>query len=85
MRGTEFRESNDSLGAPKGEEATVYALPIRRVIFSDGTQAVISCWIGSWKERLTFLLTGRVWFTCLGQTHPPITIDGCAPPSVTES
>ena len=33
----------------------------------------ISCWTGTWRDRLRFLLTGRVWLWVVsGRTQPPV-------------
>jgi hypothetical protein len=35
----------------------------------------ISCWqFPSWRERLKFLLTGKVWLYCLQDWHPPVSL-----------
>ena len=40
----------------------------------------VSCWKGTWKERLTFLFTGVVWLGVLsGQTQPPVWVTAIDP------
>ena len=72
MKPIEFREQNKVLSKPSNmtdEECS--PLPI----FSDGKNC-ISCWRGSWKERLKFLLYGKVWiYVMSGKIQPPIAID----------
>lgn len=41
-------------------------LPVQR----DDEGKVLSCWSCSWKERLTILLTGRVWLSVLTFKQP---------------
>lgn len=69
MRGVKFDRANDILRAPKGQEESVYDLPIHR---SD--QSVTSRWKLSWRERIKVLLLGHVYFSCWGHTHPPMVI-----------
>lgn len=72
MKAVSFKEANDTLRAPLGM-VDVEDLPIHRSYYPTGEPCVISCWRMSWIERLTILLTGRLWFHAMGQTHPPIT------------
>ena len=85
MEGIAFKEQTALLAAPRGQKGKVYDLPIKRIQYSDGTPAVISCWQASWKERLAILFTGRVWFFCFGHTHPPILLKGEKTEEVTAS
>ncbi len=42
-----------------------------------GQGQIISCWKTSWRERLSILIFGRVWFRILAEkTHPPISLHG---------
>jgi hypothetical protein len=59
--------TNAKLLPAPGTEDHVAELPITR-----SADTVSSCWRMSWRERITALLTGRVWFDCMGSTHPPI-------------
>lgn len=35
----------------------------------------ISCWTATWRERLRFLITGKVWLWVVsGRTQPPVYI-----------
>lgn len=66
--------SNAILKAPQGVD-NCEDLPITRVAYEDGTQAVISIWKNdSFFERLKFLFSGKVSFMSYGLTHPPISI-----------
>ncbi len=49
-------------------DAECSSLPILRI---DNT--VISCWRMSWRERVTALITGKIWLGVLsGQSQPPV-------------
>jgi len=67
MRPIETPLTNDRLLPASGTEDHVAVLPITR-----SAQMVSSCWRMTWRERIEALWTGRVWFDCLGRTHPPI-------------
>lgn len=42
--------------------------------WTDGKQ-VLSCWRAGWRERLTFLFTGRIWLWVMsGHTQPPVCV-----------
>ncbi len=69
MRGIDFPEANKRLLPPEGEEDSVYTLHV----WSDNTRC-ISKWKLTWRERLTLLFTGVLWFDCWGSTHPPINL-----------
>ena len=56
----------------KGHGVGVEDLPVTKINYTDGIKAVESCWKMNFKERLAALLTGRIYFVCLGETHPPI-------------
>ncbi len=62
---------NDVLKAPKDSE-NVDDLPIARIKFNDGQQAVESCWELTDEELQEVLKSKKVYFTCMGKTHPPI-------------
>jgi hypothetical protein len=35
----------------------------------------VSCWhFPSLKQRLKFLFTGKLWFYCIADSHPPISL-----------
>lgn len=63
--------SNSILRAPEGSE-NVDDLAITRLVYEDGTHAVESCWQLSEEEFEIVKKTGKVYFLCIGQTHPPI-------------
>ena len=67
MKPIETRVTNDRLLPAPGTEDHVAVLPITR-----SSQMVSSCWGMTWRERFAALFTGRVWFDCMGRTHPPI-------------
>jgi hypothetical protein len=74
MKPIDFREADFTLRRPEGvPEEECCDLRVCRT--SDGVhELVISCWRGSWRDRLRFLWTGKIWFTAWGITHPPILI-----------
>lgn len=47
-------------------------LPITRLVYEDGSRAVESCWELSKEELEQVIKTGKVYFVCIGNTHPPI-------------
>lgn len=61
---------NFTYKAPPGLEAVCGDLPCFK-----GPGQAISCWyFPSWKDRLRFLFTGRMWFWALTDSHPPISL-----------
>ncbi|MBU3126751.1 hypothetical protein [Clostridium tagluense] len=69
---TEF--TNSTLKAPIGSE-NVVDLPITKLEYTDGSSAVESCWQLSKKELEKVKETGKIYFVCMGKTHPPILLD----------
>lgn len=75
MKPIKFKESNkDFLKPDSMTEEECGSLPV----FQDDKQ-IISCWKMGWKEVLTFLFTGKIWFRNLGKTQVPIYL-GCKNP-----
>ncbi len=72
MKPIETEHTNSILKAPPGQENEVMDLPITRLNFDDGTRGVESCWKLSKEELDEVMRTGKVYFTCMGDTHPPI-------------
>jgi hypothetical protein len=67
------RSNNDVLGAPPGvpiEECM--ALPITRIRYSDGTNAVASYWMPSDAERALIAAGAAVRIIALGITQAPM-------------
>lgn len=62
-------------GVLKGYGDNVFDLPVTNLTYSDGVHAVESCWELSAEEIEEVKRTGRIYFTCLGRTHPPIMLD----------
>ena len=56
-----FREQNITYNPPEGMEDKCDALPAFR-----GEGQVISCWHLTLWERIKLLLTGRLWFSVIG-------------------
>ena len=81
-QGIDFEEANARLGAPTPEDeaaGTVYALPVHRFRDLDGQHHVLSKWKLTEDELQEIARTGVVWFSCWGQTHPPMNILGHSP------
>lgn len=76
MRGTDFPEATMKLLPPEGHEEDVYPLHVWR--HPEGGM-VISKWRMTWRERLSCLWNGHVWFHCWGNTHPPMSIETSYP------
>lgn len=74
----DFPQSNLNLvGTPEDTAAgNVVGLPAYRYHDLDGQSHVISCWELDEEEKAEVARTGKVWFTCWGQTHAPIYISG---------
>ena len=62
-----FREQNITYNPPEGMEDKCETLPAFR-----GEGQVISCWHLTLWERIKLLLTGRLWFSVIGNGQPPI-------------
>ncbi|MBU3107169.1 hypothetical protein [Clostridium gasigenes] len=71
MKPIKTKTSNSILrgseGAPK-----VIDLPITRLQGPNGEQLVESCWELSKEELNEVSKTGKIYFLCVGATHPPI-------------
>lgn len=65
--------NNAVLGAPKGV-SDCGALPITRVQFIDGTDAVASYWMPSDQERALIAAGHPVRIVALGVTQPPMMV-----------
>lgn len=72
MKPIKTEHTNSVLKAPPGQENEVMDLPIARLQFDDGSRGVESCWELSKEELEEVMITGRIHFTCMGDTHPPI-------------
>lgn len=55
----------------KGIEG-VQDLPVTRLEYTDGVQAVESCWELSEEDKKKIAETGKIYLLCLSNTHPPI-------------
>ena len=38
-------------------------LPVAHIEYSDGVRSMISCYRLTWRERLTILFSGKLWWT----------------------
>lgn len=74
MKAIVTEHTNSVLMAQEDQKNEVADLPITRVQFQDGTRAVESCWELSKEEIEEVMRTGRVYFVCMGDTHPPIVL-----------
>ncbi|MEX0083547.1 hypothetical protein AB2T90_14040 [Clostridium butyricum] len=69
MKPVKTKNTNCTL---KGNNDDVIDLPVTRFEYDDGTPAVESCWELSQEELKEIKKTGRLYFRCFGNTHPPI-------------
>lgn len=51
----------------------------------DNGRIRVALWKGSWKDRLLFLLWGRLWLFTVGESHPPQTMSTYPDPFVKEN
>lgn len=65
-----FAQANFTYTAPEGMK-DCRDLPCFR---TTNPPCAISLWIFPWRDRIRFLLTGKMWFYMLGSSHPPITM-----------
>ncbi len=73
-----FDESNLVLSAPEGLESRVSALSVYKGLDS-GFSTVVSCWKFTQQELDNINKTGRVFIGVMGETMPPIWVDGNHP------
>jgi len=71
MKPIKTESTNSILKPPEGDKTTI-ELPITRLISPEGFPAVESCWELSKEELEEINKTGRIYFICMGKTHPPI-------------
>lgn len=71
MKPVKTKNTNSILKAPKDSE-NVIDLPITRLKYNDGQNAVESCWELSEDELQKIIETKKIYFVCMGVTHPPI-------------
>lgn len=71
MKPINYEHANAVLKAPDNAPEVI-DLPITRLKYLDGTIGVESCWELSDEELDKIKKTKRVYFVCLGSTHPPI-------------
>ncbi len=72
MEPMKFPQANRNLLKPKGmTDAECGSLPV----LTDG-KICISLWKANFRERLSFLLFGRLWLSVWsGQTQPPVSLE----------
>jgi hypothetical protein len=71
MKPVKTQNTNSVLKAPEDSE-NVIDLPITRLKYNDGQNAVESCWELSEEELKNVIETKKIYFVCMGETHPPI-------------
>ena len=73
----DFDESTKTLNKPDSmTDDECVPLPV----WNDDEEQCISCWKGTWRERLKFLITGEMWVGVLsGRTQPPIWLTPTTP------
>ena len=77
MNPTTFPESTKTLAKPRSmTDEECGPLPVYVTDEDDfAIGVVISCWRMSWRERLSALLSGRVWLSVWsGVTQPPVAL-----------
>ena len=76
-----FVEANDVLFAPRdAEPGSVYDLHIHRYRDAAGQPNVLSKWQLTEQELSDIVASGgELWFSCWGNTHPPMFITGSDP------
>lgn len=80
MEPSSFDEANATLGPPRGmresagEPGGVASLRVWR-----GDGRVVSCWKPTRAEIDEIARTGRVWVQVLGDTMPPMSVEGVSP------
>lgn len=80
MIATSFDESNAVLGKPREmNDDECCCLSVLRTATESGTPVVVSCWKLTQEELATVLKTGRIWLTVVGETMPPVALDGIKP------
>jgi hypothetical protein len=81
--GVPFDEANTVLHAPTPEDAaagTVYDLHVHRYRDLDGHPNVLSKWQLTPEELAAVIASdGVLWFSCWGDTHPPMWLSGTDP------
>ena len=77
---TSFDESNHVLDKPPGMTyEQCQALSVWQGESSDGVPLVVSAWKPTREELESIKRTGRVWLIVLGQTMPPVSLEGTSP------
>lgn len=71
MKAVKTEKTNSTLKPPEGSK-NVIDLPITRLVLYDGCPAVESCWELSKEELEKVKETGKIYFACMGEIHPPI-------------
>ena len=66
MEPVDFPESNFTFTAPPTMENC------QDLHVCQANNASISLWTGTWRERLRFLLTGKMQLHVWGVSHPPV-------------
>lgn len=80
MIAASFDESNTVLGKPKDmNDGECSCLSVLRTKTMSGIPVVVSCWKLTQEELEEITRTGRVWLTVIGETMPPVALDGNRP------
>lgn len=70
MKPINFKESNFTFTKPVDmTDEECGDLPCFRE-----NNVIISCWKMSWKERIRFFFTGKMWLWVIGNGMPPVSI-----------
>lgn len=81
MQATNFKESNQVIGPPKGvseddvQSINAWAGPMP----PENWPVMITCWKPSKEELQEVIDTGRVWLHVYGHVMPPVSVSGHHP------
>lgn len=70
MEPVKFPEQNFTFTKPSSmTDEECESLPCHRT-----DNYIISCWQMSWRERIRFFFTGKMWLWIVGQRMPPVSV-----------
>ena len=76
MKPVKFKQANDNLKAPPGQEKEITSLPVYKPF---DEQFLISCWQLSPEELAEVQRTGIVFMHIMGPNTYPVALDGLSP------
>lgn len=72
MYPTTFHPQEQVISPPKGQHEEISGLRVLPVVYSDGSQALISCWCLTPAELELVQKTGRVYLAVMAIAQPPV-------------